>query len=41
MDARFKGMKVVASLARHTNAVYSVADGQHIVSGSWDKLVKV
>jgi WD40 repeat protein len=43
-DARFKGMKAVASLAGHTNEVRSVAfspDGQHIVSGSWDNLVKV
>ena len=42
-DARFKGMKAVASLAGHTSYVYSVAfspDGQHIVSGG-DKLVKV
>jgi WD40 repeat protein len=38
------GGKVVASLAGHTSVVYSVAfspDGQHIVSGSRDKLVKV
>jgi WD40 repeat protein len=43
-DARFKGMKAVASLAGHTGYVRSVAfspDGQHIVSGSDDKLVKV
>jgi WD40 repeat protein len=43
-DARFKGMKAVASLAGHTDVVFSVAfspDGQHIVSGSDDKLVKV
>ena len=43
-DARFKGMKAVASLAGHTSSVYSVAfspDGQHIVSGSEDNLVKV
>jgi WD40 repeat protein len=36
--------KEVASLAGHTNFVCSVAfspDGQHIVSGSMDKLVKV
>ncbi len=36
-DARIKGMKVVASLAGHTNSLNSVAfspDGQHIVSGS-------
>jgi WD40 repeat protein len=36
--------KEVASLAGHTNSVWSVAfspDGQHIVSGSADKLVKV
>jgi WD40 repeat protein len=42
-DARIKGMKVVASLAGHTNWVDSVTfspDG-HIVSGSWDMLVKV
>jgi WD40 repeat protein len=38
------GGKEVASLAGHTNRVRSVAfspDGQHIVSGSADKLVKV
>jgi WD40 repeat protein len=38
------GGKEVASLAGHTSSVYSVAfspDGQHIVSGSLDKLVKV
>jgi WD40 repeat protein len=38
------GGKEVASLAGHTNSVFSVAfspDGQHIVSGSYDKLVKV
>jgi WD40 repeat protein len=43
-DARIKGMKAAASLPRRTNAVWSVAlspDGQHIVSGSEDKLVKV
>ena len=43
-DARIKGMKAVASLAGHTSVVLSVAfspDGQHIVSGSADKLVKV
>ncbi len=43
-DARFKGMKAVASLAGHMNDVRSVAlslDGQHIVSGSWDNSVKV
>jgi predicted NACHT family NTPase len=43
-DARFKVMKAVASLAGHTSFVWSVAfspDGQHIVSGSWDNLVKV
>ena len=43
-DARIKGMKAVASLAGHTNWVSSVAfspDGQHIVSGSGDNLVKV
>jgi hypothetical protein len=43
-DARFKGMKVVASLAGHAYYVWSVAfspDGQHIVSGSGDNLVKV
>ena len=37
-------MKAVASLAGHTRPVCSVAfspDGQHIVSGSYDKLVKV
>jgi WD40 repeat protein len=36
--------KEVASLAGHTSCVRSVAfspDGQHIVSGSYDKLVKV
>ena len=36
--------KEVASLAGHTDFVLSVAfspDGQHIVSGSYDKLVKV
>jgi WD40 repeat protein len=36
--------KEVASLAGHTNWVHSVAfspDGQHIVSGSYDNLVKV
>ena len=36
--------KEVASLAGHTSCVDSVAfspDGQHIVSGSDDKLVKV
>jgi WD40 repeat protein len=36
--------KEVASLAGHTDDVWSVAfspDGQHIVSGSDDKLVKV
>ncbi len=43
-DAGFKGMKVVASLAVDINWVCSVAfspDGQHIVSGSADNLVKV
>jgi len=43
-DARIKGMKAVASLAGHTSVVLSVAfspDGQHIVSGSSDNLVKV
>jgi hypothetical protein len=43
-DARIKGMKAVASLAGHTNSVFSVAfspDGQHIVSGSGDNLVNV
>ena len=43
-DAHIKGLKAVASLAGHTNNVSSVAfspDGQHIVSGSYDKLVKV
>jgi WD40 repeat protein len=43
-DARIKGMKAVASLAGHANYVRSVAfspDGQHIVSGSLDNLVKV
>jgi WD40 repeat protein len=38
------GGKEVASLAGHTNCVFSVAfspDGQHIVSGSGHKLVKV
>ena len=43
-DARIKGMKAIASLAGHTDTVRSVAfspDGQHIVSGSDDKLVKV
>ena len=43
-DARIKGMKAVASLAGHTSVVWSVAfspDGQHIVSGSNDNLVKV
>ena len=43
-DARIKAMKAVASLAGHTNRVMSVAfspDGQHIVSGSVDNLVKV
>ena len=43
-DARIKGMKAVASLAGHTNYVSSVAfspDGQHIVSGSGDMLLKV
>jgi hypothetical protein len=43
-DARFKGMKAVASLTGHTDWVWSVAcspDGQHIVSGSADKLVEV
>jgi hypothetical protein len=43
-DAHFKGMKPVASLAGHTDWVFSVAFspvGQHIVSGSSDKLVKV
>jgi WD40 repeat protein len=43
-DAHIKGMKAVASLAGHTDWVHSVAfspDGQHIVSGSRDKLVKV
>jgi WD40 repeat protein len=38
------GRKEVASLAGHTNAVRSVAyspDGQHTVSGSDDRLVKV
>ena len=42
-DARFKSLKAVASLAGHTY-VRSVAfspDGQHIVSGSEDNLVKV
>jgi WD40 repeat protein len=42
-DARIKGMKAVASLAGHARAVFSLAfspDGQHIVSGSCDKLVK-
>ncbi len=36
--------KELASLAGHTYFVVSVAfspDGQHIVSGSWDTLVKV
>jgi WD40 repeat protein len=36
--------KEVALLAGHTDVVFSVAfspDGQHIVSGSLDKLVKV
>ena len=36
--------KEVASLAGHTNDVFSVAfspDGQHIASGSGDNLVKV
>ena len=36
--------KEVASLAGHTDGVNSVAfspDGQHIVSGSYDLLVKV
>jgi WD40 repeat protein len=36
--------KEVASLAGHASSVCSVAfslDGQHIVSGGWDKLVKV
>ncbi len=43
-DARFKVMKVVASMAGHTKWVRSVAFspyGQHIVSGSPDNLVKV
>ncbi len=43
-DARIKGMKAVASLAGHGACASSVAfspDGQHIVSGSWDNLVKV
>ncbi len=43
-DARFKGMKAVASLAEHTNYAFSVAfspDGQHIVLGSLENLVKV
>jgi WD40 repeat protein len=46
-DARFKGMKAVATLVGHTVYVWwslSVAfspDGQHIVSGSGDNLVKV
>ncbi len=43
-DDRIKGMRAVASLAGHTNWVFSVAfspDGQHIVSGSRDNLVKV
>ena len=43
-DARFKGMKAVASLAGHRGRICSVAfspDGQHIVSGSEDRLVKV
>ena len=43
-DARFKGMKAVASLAGHTSSVWSVAfspDGQHIVSGNGDNLMKV
>ena len=38
------GGKEVASLAGHTSSVSSVAfspDGQHIVSGSGDGLVKV
>ncbi len=38
------GGKEVASLAGHANSVWSVAfspDGQHIVSGSDGKLVKV
>ena len=38
------GGKEVASLAGHTDWVSSVAfspDGQHIVSGSMDQLVKV
>jgi hypothetical protein len=42
-DALIKGMKAVASLAGPTSYVHSVAfspDGQHIVSGSGDKLVK-
>ena len=43
-DDRFKGMRAVASLAGHNCTVRSVAfspDGQHIVSGSRDNLVKV
>jgi WD40 repeat protein len=42
--AHIKGMKAVASLAGHARAVFSVTfspDGQHIVSGSSDNLVKV
>jgi WD40 repeat protein len=43
-DACIKGIKAVASLAGHASYVASVAfspDGQHIVSGSYDNLVKV
>jgi hypothetical protein len=45
-DARFKGMKAVASLAGHSTRITffrspSVPMGQHIVSGSGDKSVKV
>jgi WD40 repeat protein len=43
-DGRFKGIRLFASLAGLTSYVWSVAfspEGQQIVSGSNDKLVKV